>query len=84
MSVDTLKGVQLAVCGMKCIDLRNKTIEVLVGCFSYNSTIKGEYNFLKIVSNIMQTVFKLLILLTLNSRNLALDGRIDISKSLAI
>ena len=62
MRVDTLKGVQLAVCGMKCIDLRNETIEILVTCFSYNSTIKGEYNFLKIVSSIMQNVFKLLTL----------------------
>lgn len=84
MCVDTLKGVQLAVRGMKSIDLRNETIEILVSCFSYNSTIKREYNFLQIVSNIMQTVFKLLILLTLNSRNLVLNGRTDISKSLAI
>ena len=84
MRVDTLKGVQLAVRGMKSIDLRNETIEILVSCFSYNSTIKREYNFLQIVSNIMQTVFKLLILLTLNSRNLVLNGRTDISKSLAI
>ena len=41
MRIDDLKGIQLAVCGMKYIDLRNEAIKISVTCFSYNSTIKA-------------------------------------------
>ena len=41
MRIDELKGIQLAVCSMKCIDLRNEAIKISVTCFSYNSTIKA-------------------------------------------
>lgn len=41
MRIDDLKGIQLAVCGMKYTDLRNEAIEISVTCFSYNSTIKA-------------------------------------------
>ena len=63
---------------MKCIDLCNEAIKILVIYFSYNSRIKEECNFLKIVSNV-QSVSNLW-----RYRNLTLEGRIVVFKSLAI
>ena len=54
--IGTLKGVQVAVCGMKYIDLYNEAIKILVTFFSYNSRIKEEYNFLKIVSSVQSVL----------------------------
>ena len=34
--IGVLKRVQVAICGMKCINLRNKTIKILGVYFSYN------------------------------------------------
>ena len=34
--IGVLKGVQAAICGIKCINLRNKTIKILSVYFSYN------------------------------------------------
>ena len=50
--IGALKGVQVAVCGMRCIDICNEAIKILGTYFSYNSRIKEEYNFLKIASNV--------------------------------
>ena len=58
VGMGALKGVQLAVCGLKCTDLRNEAIAILATYFSYNNTIKEESIFLKTVSNV-QTVLKL-------------------------
>ena len=66
------------VCGMRCIDLCNEAIKILGTHFSYNSRIKEECNFLKIVSNV-QSVLNLW-----RHRNLTLAGRIVAFKSLAI
>ena len=63
---------------MRCIDLCNETIKILGTYFSYNSRIKEEYNFLKIVSNV-QSVLNLWRYL-----NLTLEGRIVVFKSLSI
>ena len=76
--IGALKGVQLAVCGMKRIDLCYETIKILGTYFSYINTIKEESNFLKVVSNV-QTVLKLW-----QFRNLTLEERIVVFKSLAI
>ena len=43
--ISVLKGVQAAVCGMRCIDLRHEAIKVLGMYFSYNQKIKDQ-NFL--------------------------------------
>ena len=56
--VRALKGVQVAVCGMKCVDLYNEAIKILGTYFSYSSRIKEECNFLITVSN-EQSVFNL-------------------------
>ena len=63
---------------MKCIDLCNEAIKILGTFFSYNSRIKEECNFLKIVSNV-QSVLNLW-----RYRNHTLEGRIVVFKSLAI
>ena len=47
-----MKGFQVAVCGMRCIDICNEAIEILVTYFSYHSRMKEECNFLKIDSNV--------------------------------
>ena len=57
-AIRALKGIKLAVYGMKCIDLRNETIKILGTYFSYNNTTKEQSNFIKVVSKV-QTVLKL-------------------------
>ena len=59
------------------IDLCNEAIKILGTYFSCNSRIKEEFNFLKIVSNV-QSVLNLW-----RYRNLILEGRIVVFKSLA-
>ena len=76
--IEALKGIQVAVCGMRCTGLCNEAIKILGTYFSYNSRIKEECNFLKIVSNV-QSVLNLW-----RYRNLTLEGRIVVFKSLAI
>ena len=76
--IESLKGVQVAVFGMRCIDLCNEAIKILGTYFSYNSRIKEECNFLKIISN-AQSVLNLW-----RYQNLTLEERIVVFKSLAI
>ena len=47
-----LKGVKVAVCGIKCIDLAKDVIKILGTFFSYNKNIEGENNFEKIIIGI--------------------------------
>ena len=63
---------------MRCIDLCNEAIKILGTYFFYNSRIKEEWNFLKIVSNV-QSLLNLW-----RYRNLTLEGRRVVFKSLAI
>ena len=76
--IGALKEVQVVVCSMKCIDLCIEAIKILGINFSYNSRIKEECNFLKIVS-IVQNVLNLW-----QYRNVTLEGRIVAFESLAI
>ena len=78
VGIRALKGVQVAVSGMRCIDLCNEAIKILGTYFSYNSIIKEECNFFKIVSNV-QNVLNLW-----RYRNLTPEGRIVAFKSLEI
>ena len=66
--IGALKGVQVTVCGMRCIDLCKKAIKIFGTYFSCNSRIKDECNFLKIFSKI-QSVLNLW-----RYRNLTLEG----------
>ena len=40
LRIGALKGVHVAVCGMRCIDLCNEAIKILGTYFSYSSRIK--------------------------------------------
>ena len=50
--IGALKGVQVAVCGLRCIDLNNDTLEILSTRFSYNKKLKEEQNFHKTIADI--------------------------------
>ena len=78
LTIVALKGVQVALCGMRCIELCNETIKILGTYFLYISRIKEECNLLKIVSN-EQSVLNLW-----RYRNLTLEGQIVVSKNLEI
>ena len=76
--IGVLKGVQVAVCGMRCVDLKNDTFKILGTHFSYNEKLKEERNIYTTVTNI-QRVLKIW-----KMRNLTLEGKIVIFKTLAI
>ena len=68
----------MAVCNVKCINLRNEAIKILGVYFSYLEKIKDDKNFYNIIWNIQG------ILNLWRMRNLTLEGRIDVFKTLAI
>ena len=76
-----LKMVQVAVCGMTCIDQCSEAIKILVTYFLYKNRMKEECNFLKIVSNV-QSVLKVWRFSL--SRNITFEVRIVVYKSLAV
>ena len=76
--IGVLKGVQVAVCGMRCVDLKNDTLKILGTHFSYNEKLNKGINFYATVTNI-QRVLKIW-----KMRNFALEGKIVIFKTLAI
>lgn len=51
-SICALKGVPMAVCGVKSIDLTTDFMKVLTTCFSYNQKVKEEVNLLRTISSI--------------------------------
>ena len=46
--IGSLKGVKMVVCGIKCIDLRTKTIKILGAHFSYNQKLKTKKKFVEV------------------------------------
>ena len=78
MGIGVLKGGQVAVCGMRCLDLNIDTVKVLCTHFSDNEKLKEEKNFYKIVTD-MERVLK-----TWKMRKLTLEGKIVIIKTMAI
>ena len=42
VGIGFLKGVQVAVCGLRSIDLNNDTLKMLCTYFSYNEKLKDE------------------------------------------
>ena len=71
--IGALKGVKVAICGIKCIDLTKEAIKILGVFFSYDKNLQLEYNFRKTI----------LILKTWRLRNLTLEGKIINFKTLA-
>ena len=76
--IGALKGVSLELCGMECIDLTKNSVKVLGIHFSYNKKIENEENFIKIIKKI-ENVLKIW-----RIRNLTIQGKITIFKTLAI
>ena len=76
--IGVLKRVQVAACGMRCVDLKNDTSKILGTHFSYNEKLKEERNLYITVTNIQR------VLKVWRMRNLTLEGKIFIFKTLAI
>ena len=74
----SLKGIEIAVCGMKIINLTKDAVKIIGTSFSYNKAIQNELNFRTTISK-TQTVLKLWRL-----RRLSFEGKIIVFKSLAI
>ena len=73
--IGALKGVKVAICGMKCIGLTKEVIKLLRVFFSYDKNLQLENNFRKTILNIDR------ILKMWRQRNLTLEGKIIILKT---
>ena len=76
--IGVLKEVSLALCDMDCIDITKKTIKILGIHFSYNKKLENVENFIRHGRKI-EKVLKLL-----KMRNLTVEGKNTIFKTLAI
>ena len=56
VGIGFLKGVQLGVCGMRCVNLNNDTLKVLASHFSYNEKLKEEQKLYRTVPNIQRVL----------------------------
>ena len=68
----------MALCGMKCIDLRLNTVKTLGIHFSYNKKSENDKNFLEQITSI-EKVLKLW-----RMKNVTLAGKVTVFKALAI
>ena len=46
--IGTLKGVQVVVCGLRCIDLNNDSLKILGNFFSQKEKLKEEKIFIRL------------------------------------
>ena len=76
--IGALKGVQVALCGMRCIDLVSNTVKILGLYYSYNEKLEIQENFKWHMINIEK------ILQIWRMRDLSIAGKITIFKTLAI
>ena len=76
--VGALKGVQVALCGMRCIDLVSNTVKILGLYYSYNEKLEIQENFKWHMINIEK------ILQIWRMRDLSIAGKITVFKTLAI
>ena len=76
--IGALKGVPMALCGAKCVDLANFSIKILGVHYSYNKQVQNDQNFLNHISKI-ESVLKIW-----RMRNLTIQGKITVFKTLAI
>ena len=76
--IGVLKEVSMELCGMECIDLTKNSVKILGIHFSYNKKIENEENFIKFIKKI-ENVLKIW-----KTRNLTVQGKITIFKTLAI
>ena len=78
VGIEALKEVKMALCGIKCTDVRLNTVKILGIHFSYNKKIENDENFLKQITSI-EKVLKLW-----RMRNLTLEGKVTVFKALTI
>ena len=76
--IDILNGVQVALCGMKCVDLNNKTMKILCVHLSYNKNLEQDKNFCERIVKI-ENILKLWCI-----NQWILEGRITVFKFLAV
>ena len=76
--IGVLKGVKVALCGMRCVNLHEDTIKILGIHYSYNKQLENDENFKKYIAKI-ENVLKLW-----RARNLSLEVKITVFKSLAL
>ena len=76
--IGLLKGVNVALCGMECVDLKKDTIKILGIHYSYNQALENDQNFTDHIIKI-ENVLKLWRLRSLN-----LEGKITVFKCLAL
>ena len=76
--IGALKGVKVAICGIKYINLTKQVIKILGVFFSYVKNFQLENNFRKTILNIER------ILKMWRRRNVTLEGNIIIFKTLAL
>ena len=75
--IEALKEVQVASCGLRCIDLNNDPLKILGTHFSYNEKWREEKKYKTVTDT--QRVLK-----TWKKRNFTLEGNIVISKTIAV
>ena len=68
----------MALCGMKCVNLKNNTIKILGIHFSYNKSLENDENYRRYIIKI-EKLLKLW-----RMRQLKIEGKILIFKTLAI
>ena len=73
-----LKGVVMTVCGMQAVDLTKDAIKILGIYFSYNINLMNHKNYCKTITSI-HGILKLW-----RMRNLSIEGKIVVFKTLAI
>ena len=76
--IGVLNGVQVAPCGMKCVNLNNETMKILAVHVSYNKSLEQDKIFSEHIVK-TESILKLW-----DMRQLTLEGRITVFKSLAI
>ena len=76
--IGVLKGASMELCGMKYIDLTKKSVKILGIYFSHNWKIENEEDFAKLIKK-TENVPKMW-----GTRNLTVQGKITIFKTLAI
>ena len=76
--IGTLKWVNVAFCGLKCLNLMKETVKTLGSHFSYNKKLEHEIN-------LQSHIVKIASVLTVwPMKNLTIEGKVLVFKSLAI
>ena len=77
-ALDSLEGVEVPVCGMQTVNLTRDAIKILGVYFSYNINLMNQKNYCKAITSI-HGILKLW-----RMRNLSIEGKIVVFKTLAI